>query len=649
DTKKSQVRQNIALGILGALLLALLMPFHPQLQTCVGPQLKEGSLVLCLEDYSDSLVYYQYKIGERLKVYDFKGAEDTLSQVLGMAGLEFTDSIVVNDGFYREFFTNVSFVYFNQGITYLNRKFVAGYNAYGTVLEDTLCNQLMQRSKELQPQDSRPLDSAILLQSQSEETDVMRTYRYICGPLLELGLNNSPCLDLILEANALIERKASPNQFQKLIDRVRRTCPQNLDALRAEYDKLVGQTQETPPLSSASTELDTARTGLALEGEERLNLGNSGFLTVKGQVLVPASEVQGQNYTLKINSEPVRTVSTGSTTNRAGERRESFSFILEVPSGQTTRTLSIEVNSDVYEDINDSQELKLDPSGQSEFTLKPIRLVLREERSVNTAPILPDMIYVRGGNFLMGSTNEEVGRGEDEVLHRVRLDDYEIGRYEVTNREYAHFLNANVDREDSLSVWIDLEASNSRISFSGESYSIIEGYDGHPVRYVSWYGAQAYCRWLNETQAGGKTGWRLPSEAQWEYAAAGGVRGYDPKGSRRYMYAGTSNGDSLSYYANYGQNLGTEDRVGAKYPNPLGIHDMSGNVWEWCGDWYGEYQGEGAELQNPSGPTNEYRRVVRGGSWFNVGNDCRVSVRSLNRPADRDRYLGFRVSRYSPR
>ena len=234
------------------------------------------------------------------------------------------------------------------------------------------------------------------------------------------------------------------------------------------------------------------------------------------------------------------------------------------------------------------------------FTLPDLVLKPLSAAQLESSPIVPEMVALAGGSFLMGSPEDEPYREKYETLHRVRLSAFEIGRYEVTNAEYVRFLNAHYD-SDSLSIWIDLDNHDYVIANVGEPYRIEEGYEEYPVTYVSWYGARAYCRWLNEKQVGGKTGWQLPTEAQWEYAAAGGAKGYDEQGRRKHIYAGTSNLDSLEFYAWYGENAKSERRVGGKGQNLQGLHDMSGNVWEWCSDWYEAYPIDKGELVNPIG------------------------------------------------
>jgi len=169
-----------------------------------------------------------------------------------------------------------------------------------------------------------------------------------------------------------------------------------------------------------------------------------------------------------------------------------------------------------------------------------------------------------------------------------------------------------------------------RISKSGNRFEVERGYEDHPVIFVSWYGAQAFCNWLQE-----KTGknYQLPTEAQWEFAARGGNK------SRSYIYAGHDNLDVVGWY--YDNSGGGTHQVGQKRPNELGIYDMSGNVYEWCQDWYGNYSS--SAQRNPTGPSSGSSRVSRGGSWHYGGVNCRVPNRISIYPERSSFFLGFRV------
>ena len=252
-----------------------------------------------------------------------------------------------------------------------------------------------------------------------------------------------------------------------------------------------------------------------------------------------------------------------------------------------------------------------------------------------------EMVYVEGGTFNMGSKE---GISDEQPIHEVQVGDYYIGKYEVTVFQFKQFIDAtgyqtDAEKEGYSSIW------------NGSSWEKSEGvnweYDtkgnkrlnndyNHPVIHVSWNDAIAFCNWISEKM---NLKYRLPTEAEWEYAARGGSK------SKGYTYAG---GNSLDEVAWNNTNSGSKTHpVGEKKTNELGIHDMSGNVWEWCSDWYeNDYYGNSAK-ENPQGPENGDYRVLRGGSWDGNSYNCRVANRYRHNPNFRDKYDGFRLVRDS--
>ncbi|MGN0033120.1 MAG: SUMF1/EgtB/PvdO family nonheme iron enzyme [Candidatus Limimorpha sp.] len=217
-----------------------------------------------------------------------------------------------------------------------------------------------------------------------------------------------------------------------------------------------------------------------------------------------------------------------------------------------------------------------------------------------------EMVYVEGGTFEMGGTTEQGGDAYDDEypVHSVTLSDYYIGKYEVTQE-----------------LWKAVMGSNP---------SEFKGAD-NPVENVSWNDCQEFVAKLNKLT--GKT-FRLPTEAEWEYAARGG------KNSCHYKYSGSNNIDDVAWYSsNSGE---TTHPVGTKAANELGIYDMSGNVEEWCSDWYGSYS-SGAQT-NPQGPSSGSCRVLRGGSWRSSARNCRVSARNGGDPGGRSDSYGLRLA-----
>ncbi len=240
------------------------------------------------------------------------------------------------------------------------------------------------------------------------------------------------------------------------------------------------------------------------------------------------------------------------------------------------------------------------------------------------------MVFVRGGTFLMGSYN---GENDEQPIHSVKVDDFDIGKYEVTHKEYLEFLNANnVDSIGSFKEqeYIDINDDdcaigyrNGKFHFKGSEYAPDLNC---PVIEVTWYGASAYCKWK---------GGRLPTEAEWEYASRGGAK------SKGYKYSGSNSIDDVGWY---GYNSGSKSHpVGSKQPNEIGIYDMSGNVWEWCKDWYHENAYKNSSTWNPSDPSGAAVRVGRGGSWGSEPINIPNPNRHFYNPSLSSNFIGFRV------
>lgn len=230
-------------------------------------------------------------------------------------------------------------------------------------------------------------------------------------------------------------------------------------------------------------------------------------------------------------------------------------------------------------------------------------------QTLKSPPLKPEVVFVKGGTFQMGTTKEN----EAEMpVHRVTVSDFSIGKYEVTVSQYRAFCKETGREMPSKPDW---------------------GWqDNYPIDGVSYFDALAYCAWLGKKFGGN---WRLPTEAEWEYAARGGSK------SQGYTYAGGKDIDQVSWYegnANY-----EAKAVGLKKSNELGIYDMSGNLEEWCEDWADENYYSKSPGTNPQGPSGGTDRVMRGGSWYLLYWYSSTTRRSL-RPPDTNRgYIGFRV------
>ncbi|MCY7327252.1 MAG: SUMF1/EgtB/PvdO family nonheme iron enzyme, partial [Saprospiraceae bacterium] len=256
---------------------------------------------------------------------------------------------------------------------------------------------------------------------------------------------------------------------------------------------------------------------------------------------------------------------------------------------------------------------------------------------------LPEVVEVKGGRFWMGSAEEDENAQQNEKpRHLAEVSDFFIAKYPVTVREFACFVQetghvTSAEREGwAVASWWDENTLSSFVNVGADWRCDVFGnpmdgyFASHPVIYVSWHDAQAYCKWFSQ-----KTGkqYALPSEAQWEYAAIGGLRSgrSDEAGNieREFEYAGSDdlnevawNSDRFSGTAR--KQYGTRP-VGSLKPNQLGLYDMSGNVYEWCKDWYADYL-ENAE-KDYAGPEYGSGRVIRGGGWNNSAEYCRTANR----------------------
>jgi len=254
------------------------------------------------------------------------------------------------------------------------------------------------------------------------------------------------------------------------------------------------------------------------------------------------------------------------------------------------------------------------------------------------------MVSLSGGTFTMGDI-WNVGSSDEQPTHQVTLSSFEISATEITNQQYADYLTEAL-AEGTISAtsssvtgtwegnsyeFLDVDDSDCQISYSNDIFTVDNGKENYPVIEVSWYGATGFAEHY---------GCRLPTEAEWEYAARGIASGEDHK------WSGTSTESELTDYAWYYENWdgnyhGRE--VATKLPNGNGLYDMSGNVWEWVSDWYGSY--ESGSQTNPEGPNSGSTRVRRGGSFTGDSYLLRCSSRYYDGPNLTNNLIGFRISR----
>ena len=255
-------------------------------------------------------------------------------------------------------------------------------------------------------------------------------------------------------------------------------------------------------------------------------------------------------------------------------------------------------------------------------------------------------VAIPGGTFTMGSPYDQANREDDETPHQVTLSAFKMSKYEITNAQYAAFLNAkNIGSDGEYAAGAFPTQAliyQSDIVLNGEcdwglhyadgQWVPVTGYENYPVIYVTWYGASEFAAYM---------GCRLPTEAEWEYACRAGTTTLFNTGNCLSAKKANYNGNFTMEGCKKGVNRGKPMPVGSFAPNTLGLYDMHGNVYEWCSDWYGTYSGDAQT--NPKGPASGTYRVRRGGSWASVALFCQCAYRSPDEPENSGYTMGFRV------
>ena len=243
-----------------------------------------------------------------------------------------------------------------------------------------------------------------------------------------------------------------------------------------------------------------------------------------------------------------------------------------------------------------------------------------------------EFIEVLASTFNMGCTTEQLNCNDDEYpAHEVYLYSFQMSKYEVSNKDYCTFMNANELSEDGIfndTILIDLASDDCKIFFENDTFKVRSSYENYPVSNVNFAGAQAFCNWAQV---------KLPTEAQWEFAAKGGDK------LNNYIYSGSDNPDEVAWTSATSNNQIHES--GQLEPNEIGLYDMSGNVSEWCADLYNPDYYEDSPLNNPLGPIVGNNKIIRGGNWSSDPSEARVSNRDNNWIGNSSNKIGFRVVR----
>ena len=399
--------------------------------------------------------------------------------------------------------------------------------------------------------------------------------------------------------------------------------------LRANLTKAITNTPgyeayDRTDIDQVMSEHDFQRTGMVSEEQ----IKRIGVMTGASYVLIAeAAKADANNLFITAKIVDVETAKTDRTDNKLisinadaiqrGCNELAFSLLGGVSQQASGNSQQTTVNR---------QQTSGNTKGNETFTVNGVSFT---------------MIKVEGGTFRMGATSEQGSDvdSDEKPVHSVTLSDYYIGETEVTVGLFRKFINetgyrTDADKEGGSYIWngsdwVLTSGVNWQCDVNGKIRSASE--DNHPVIHVSWNDANEFCEWLKQ-----KTGknFRLPTEAEWEYAARGGNK------SKGYKYSGSTTIGNVAWYS--GNSGSATHDVKTKTPNELGIYDMSGNVFEWCQDWYGNYS-SGSQT-NPTGPSFGFERVIRGGSWGSNARYCRVSNRSFDDPGNRDSFNGFRLA-----
>lgn len=284
----------------------------------------------------------------------------------------------------------------------------------------------------------------------------------------------------------------------------------------------------------------------------------------------------------------------------------------------------------LYPVAGDQDNFLLTIVAKFRITDKTVKSKPVTKKPVSTEPAreinYDEMVHVQGGEFIMG-TDDEWHDSDEQPAHKVKVNSFYIGKYEVTNAQFYRFLNemrGKIQNEKISTASHQLEFVNGKLRPK-------KGLSNHPMIFVNWYGAKAYAEW-----AGG----RLPTEAEWEYAAQGGLF------SKGFKYSGSNNAEEVGWTV-----LNSSERtnpVGLKKSNELGLYDMTGNVNEWCFDWYGRYYYKKSPYNNPKGPSDGTERVCRTGGhhYFSVIGHTdidNIHNRTQLKPEKNWSHVGFRI------
>lgn len=359
--------------------------------------------------------------------------------------------------------------------------------------------------------------------------------------------------------------------------------------------------------------------------------GAAVFLLIIAAIWLPQAFSVAEN-----SDEPTATITRESSGAGGGVVATAETTLPTSETGQAAATIAQAVETAAVESASEPSAMLATATIQSTTvnipratpTITPTPPPQAGDKRVLTLPsgLEVTQVFVPAGSFLMGSAeHDSLARDDEKPQHQVTLDSFWIDQTEVTNRQFAAFLNESGNQQEGGVTRLEVESSYSLIEVNDGRFQPKVGFEEHPVIEVSWYGAYAYCEW---------TGGRLPTEAEWEYAARGPYNRLYPWG----------NSSPVCDLVNYNWCVSGVTKVGsypdgASWSNAL---DMSGNVWEWVIDWYDVGYYRNSPQENPIGPESGTFRVIRGGSWYQNHQFVRTAIRNNFEPTERLNGVGLR-------
>ncbi len=404
-------------------------------------------------------------------------------------------------------------------------------------------------------------------------------------------------------------------------------------------------------------------------GVYRVEINAQGYYGLSENITISLGQTLRKSYVLKqkmgklnFSVTPVEAKVILKKDGKVVKQWQGAAYLKNIGVGK----YNIEVVANGYISINKKIYIKQNHTTILDYTLKKGTAY----RKTIITPSGIEMVYVAAGTFQMGDTWGD-GESDEKPVHSVTMSGFYMGKYEVTNAQVVDVFNwalAQGKIMASRSIVKNVEGDQQKlldlgfhqIIYNGNELYTENNYDDYPVIGISWYGAVAFCNYLSEregltpvynlnnwTANMNANGYRLPTEAEWEYAARGGNE------SQSFKYSGSSNVDAVAWYGDNSNASGNSNLdngqgtlpVGSKQPNELGIYDMSGNVWEWCWDWYVSDHYSNSLQDNPKGPARGSVRVLRGGSWNDRARYVRVAYRFGYAPSFSSSGVGFRILR----